>query len=139
MSLRFLLDTNIVSEPFRSKPNAGIMAGLQDQANVSAISVLTWHELCFGHALLPDSSRKAALGRFLTEVVRPTFPTLDYDRHAAEWHARERARLRKVGQEPPLVDAQIAATAAARNLVLVTHNRADFIGFDGLVVEDWTS
>ena len=41
----------------------------------------------------------------------PNLPILDYDRRAAEWHARERARLEAAGSPAPFVDAQIAAIA----------------------------
>lgn len=137
MTLRFLLDTTVVSAPFRIDPPASLLQRLNEHAGSMALGVLSWHELRFGHALLPESRRKEALGRYLHQVVLPSFPLLPYDRAAAEWHAAERARLRKLGVEPPIIDAQIAAIAATRGLVLVTHNLADFSPFQGLVVEDW--
>ena len=64
-------------------------------------------------------------------------PILPYGQEAAEWHAKERARLTALGRTPPFFDGQIAATAKANGLVLVTANRPDFELFDGLQVEDW--
>lgn len=64
-------------------------------------------------------------------------PILPYDEAAADWHARERARLVAAGRTPPLLDGQIAAVAAVNDLVLVTSNVRDFRGFDGLRIEDW--
>jgi hypothetical protein len=61
--------------------------------------------------------------------VLASFPILDYNRDAAEWHARERARLEVSGKTPPFVDAQIAAIACVNNLVLVTANQPDFPRF----------
>lgn len=137
MSLQYLLDTNVVSEPFRREPNSELMRALDKHGGVSAISALTWHELRFGHSLLPDSRRKEALGRYLTEVVLPSYPVLDYDRAAADWHGQHRARLRQAGREPPFADAQIAAIAATNGLILVTRNIKDFSSFDSPEIESW--
>lgn len=64
-------------------------------------------------------------------------PILDYDRDAAEWHARERARLVSKGQTPPFVDGQIAAIAHIHDLILVTSNVQDFSRFKGVRVQSW--
>lgn len=64
-------------------------------------------------------------------------PILDYDRAAAEWHAKERARLADRGSTPPFADGQIAAIAHANGLILVTFNDADFRQFQGLRVLNW--
>lgn len=137
MTLRYLLDTNIVSAPFKTKPSQALLKRLDASAGQCCIGVPTWHELRFGHALLPASRRKEALGRYLHEVVQPSFPVLLYDRQAAEWHAQQRARLRLRGQEPSILDGMIAAIAAANDLIMVTNNVQDFSGFLGLSVENW--
>jgi tRNA(fMet)-specific endonuclease VapC len=64
-------------------------------------------------------------------------PILDYDRAAAEWHARERARLVTHGETPPFADGQSAAVADVNELILVTFNDADFRRFQGLRVLSW--
>ena len=64
-------------------------------------------------------------------------PILDYDRAAAEWHAKERARLATRGTTPPFADGQIAAIAHVNELVLVTFDDADFRQFQGLHVLSW--
>ena len=71
------------------------------------------------------------------EVVLESFSVLDYGWKAADWHARERARLIATGRTPPFVDGQVAAIAPANGLVLVTSNTDDFRAFDGLRVESW--
>jgi len=60
-----------------------------------------------------------------------------FDESAADWMASERARLLKRGSTPPYRDAQIAAVAGSRGLVLVTRNVADFKGFRGLKIQNW--
>jgi len=46
-------------------------------------------------------------------------------------------RLIRAGRTPAFADAQIAATAAAHNLILVTRNITDFADFSGLTVHNW--
>ena len=64
-------------------------------------------------------------------------PILPYDHAAAEWHARERARLASRGETRPFVDGQIAAVAHVNDLTLVTFNDVDFRLFEGLRVVSW--
>lgn len=138
MTLRFLLDTNIVSEPLRPSPRASVLENLRRHEDEIATSSIVWHELRFGVARLPPSGRRAAIERYLEEVVLASIPVLGYDRPAAEWHAAERARLTARGETPPFVDGQIAAVAAIHDLTLVTFNTADFKRFRGIRVQSWT-
>ena len=137
MSLKYLLDTNIVSEPLRPNPAVTILRRLRRHEGETAIASIVWHELQFGCARLPRSRRRVAIERYLEEVVLASFPILEYGRTAAEWHAGERARLEAAGKTPPFIDGQIAAIASVNDLVLVTANKADFRGFKGLRVQDW--
>lgn len=137
MSVRFLLDTNIVSAVFRAEPDAPVLARIAAHDGQIAIAVITWHELVFGVTSLPPSRRRNDLERFLAQTVIPSFAILDYGRRAAEWHAVERARLRAAGTPAPMADSQIAAIAATERLSLVTHNTRDFQVFSDLQVEDW--
>ncbi len=137
MSLRFLLDTNVVSEPLRPFPNPKVLERLETHQGEIGISAPGWHELLYGCERLPKSRKRAAIETYLFTIVRPTFPILAYDEAAAEWQAKERARLEAEGKTPPYLDSQIAAIAKAANLVLVTANSKDFAHFDGLTVEDW--
>lgn len=137
MSLKYLLDTNVVSEPLRARPSRTVLRRLTAHEGEVAIASVVWHELRFGSARLPPSRRREAIERYLVDVVLASFTILDYDREAAEWQASERARLEATGKTPAFIDGQIAAIACVRDLVLVTANRADFRDFKGLRLEDW--
>lgn len=137
MSLKFLLDTNIVSEPLRPKPVPAVLRKLRRHEDEIAIPSVVWHELQFGVARLAPSRRRDVIARYLDEVVLATMPILDYDRSAAQWHATERARLAFRGETPPFVDGQIAAIARVNELTLVTFNGSDFKRFEGLRVQSW--
>lgn len=137
MNLKYLLDTNIVSEPLRPKPRHDVLRKLRRHEEEIAISSVVWHELRFGVERLPPSRRRAAIERYLEDVVLTTMAILDYDRGAAEWHAHERARLAARGELPPFVDGQIAAIAHVHDLTLVTFNAVDFKRFEDLRVLTW--
>lgn len=136
--MRYLLDSNTVSEPVRPKPVARIIQGLREHQAEAAIPAPVWHELRFGCARLPPSRRRSTIERYIQDVVLASFPILDYNREAADWHAFERARLTSIGRTPPFVDGQIAAIAFVNDLILVTSNLSEFEGFQGLRAESWT-
>lgn len=139
MTLRFLLDTNVVSEPLRPAPDAGVEARLREHGAISAVAAIVWHELRFGAARLPESRRRTAIEEYLGTVVAASFPILPYDEAASVWHAQERARLAARGLTPSFADGQIAAIARVNGLTLVTANRDHFRHFGGLEIEDWRS
>ena len=109
MSLRFLLDTNVVSEPPRPAPNPGVLRRLRQYEGMVGIAAVVWHEMLFGSERLPPSRRRSDIENYLLRVVLKTMPILAYDPAAAEWHARQRARLVGMGKTPAYSDGQIAA------------------------------
>lgn len=135
--LRYLLDTNIVSEPLRLQPDENILRRLQAHREECAIASPVWHELWFGCRQLPPSVRRDKIEHYLVQVIRPSLVILPYDAQAAAWHAVERARLKAAGRITPFVDGQIAAVAATQDLALVTLNEADYMHFAGLSLENW--
>jgi len=96
-----------------------------------------WHEQQFGCRRLPRSRKREIIASFLNDIVKRTMLILPYDDRAAEWHARERARLSSKGLTPAFVDGQIAAISAVNNLILVTRNVDDFKEFLKLKIENW--
>lgn len=139
MTLRYLLDTSIVSAPVSKKPDAAIVRRLDEHGPECAIAASVWHELTYGCRRLPKGKRRVALESYLRDVVRASFPILPYDEAAASWHGEERARLEALGRPAPFVDGQIAAIAHANGLILVTTNAKDFARFKELAVENWST
>lgn len=137
MSLRFLFDTDALSEPAKSRPNPGFIRRVTECAGRIAISSVTWHEALTGLHAMPTGRRRNAVERYLLRSVVSSVPILSYDRAAAEWHARERHRLERKGTPVPLLDGQIAAVAVANGLTLVTFNVRHFRRFSDLEIEDW--
>jgi tRNA(fMet)-specific endonuclease VapC len=134
---RYLIDTNILSEPTKLQPNQTVVETLERYEGEISISAVTWHEILFGYNRMPESRRRQSIQQYLTEVVQPNFPILPYTPEAAVWHASERARLSVIGQTPAFQDGQIAATAAVNNLIIVTNNVSDYANFQDLTIENW--
>ncbi|MDP9454782.1 MAG: type II toxin-antitoxin system VapC family toxin [Actinomycetota bacterium] len=137
--LKYLLDTNVLSEPLLPVPNSLILERLRDHQHEVATASVVWHELRFGLHRLPLSARRSTIQEYLNEVVKPSVRILPYETRAAEWHASERARLVGAGRTQPFVDGQIAAVAWAYDLTLVTANLTDYVGFRGVQVVDWSA
>jgi tRNA(fMet)-specific endonuclease VapC len=137
VSLKYLLDATTVSEPLKPKPRPGILRKLSSHEGEIAISSITWHELRKGCARLPLSPKRDAVESYLTDVLSASFPILEYDVAAAEWHATESARLVASGKKPSFAAGQIAAIAYINDLVLVTADRTAFKGFKGIKVQSW--
>ena len=136
--MRFLLDTNVLSEPARPAPDTGVMTRLEKHRDEVCTAAPVWNELLYGYRRLPPSKRREMLRSYLRDRLEPSLTILPYDAPAADWHAGERARLGRTGRTPAFVDGQIAAVARVNDLVLVTGNVAHYEGFEGLVIEDWT-
>ena len=135
--LRYLLDTNILSEATKSKPNQQVLAKLRDHNGCYATAVTVWHELHFGCERLPDSKLKRQLASYLAMLLQEGLAVLPFEQQAGEWLAVERARLMKEGFTLGFADAEIAAIAVANELILVTRNTRDFVRFSGLQLENW--
>ena len=137
MTLSYLLDTNIVSEPLRPAPNQTVLEQLRLHQAEIAIASFVWHELLFGCYRLPPSAKRTMIETYLSQVIAPTVPILPYDQKAAEWHALERARLTRIGKTPPFADGQIIAVAKVNDLTLVTLNPSDYAAFQDVQIESW--
>jgi tRNA(fMet)-specific endonuclease VapC len=135
--MRFLLDTNVLSEAVKTTPSRDVMAKLEAHQAEIATAAPVWHELHFGCLRMPPSRKRDLIQSYLEEIVRRSIPILPYDEQAAEWHARERSRLSATGNCPSFVDGQIAAIASINGLTLVTRNTADFSPFADLRIVDW--
>ncbi|CAN5306175.1 type II toxin-antitoxin system toxin FitB [soil metagenome] len=124
-SVRYLLDTNVLSEPLRRSPDLSVLKQLEEHGSEACTAAIVLHELRYGAARLADGRRRRVLERYLDEVVA-RLDVLAYDDRAAAWHASTRAALEVRGWSISFADAQIAAVAAVNDLVVVTRNVGHF-------------
>ncbi len=139
MALRYLVDSNVISEPTKPDPNPRVVERIQANRSRTATAATVWNEVLHGYYRMVESRRKRVLEQYLFDTLAPTLTVLPYDERAAEWHASERVRLERAGRTPPFADGQIAAVAFVNDLTLVTANLFDYAGFRGLQIEDWRS
>ena len=137
----YLLDTNIISEFSKERPNQNVIALYEARKNFCAISAITWQELIYGLERMPDGKRKTYIEECLVEY-KEEFEIIPYDDFAAGLCGQLLGKCPKEGKSLPYYDTQIAATAIANGMVLVTHNTTDFAEAaerSFLRVEDWFS
>lgn len=131
-TVRYLLDTNILSalgrEP-QGRVYAALLARLPDTA---CTSVVVASEIRFG--LQRGVSARV---RVQMDAILSAIDILPYDLPADLHYGEIRAHLEKIGQPIGANDLLIAAHARALGMVMVTHNVREFSRVPGLVVEDW--
>ena len=137
----FLLDTNVVSDLRKPRPNVGLTAWIASADEQKLfLSVLTIGELRIGIAVQPDAKKRAALETWLISDMLSRFAgrILAFDLDVAQQWGRIEGRARLGSGKLPVVDSQLAATALFHGLTLVTNNEADFSRTGASVLNPWT-
>lgn len=139
MNKIYLLDTNIVSEPTKKIPDESVLVQLESKSHLSAISSVTWAELLLGVENLPIGKRRSNIQDFVLNHINSLYSKIPFDEHVAGIYAKLLFQYKKAGFVPQIHDLQIAATAIANNMILVTRNTKEFKSIDGLMLENWFS
>ena len=120
-----LVDTNVLSETVRARPNPGVLRWLAAHPSF-AISAITLEELAFGIER-QSGRRRATLYEWLDRLCAEPAPTIvAVDAEIGLAAGRLRARRERKGRPVAQADMLIGATALTRGLTLVTRNTADF-------------
>jgi predicted nucleic acid-binding protein len=123
----FLVDTNVLSELARPKPDAAVLAWIRQNEPNLYVSTITIGELRKGIESLPAGARKTNLRKWLTGLCdRMEGRLLSFNLSTAHLWGQLVARWAKSGQIVPALDSQLAATAHRHGLTMVTRNVADF-------------
>ncbi len=126
--MKYLLDTNVISETIKPSPAPKVIAWLEEiQRDGLYISAVTLGEIYRGIEKLPDGKRRKTLQAWVDSFVPEWFGNgnriLPFDEWTAEHWGRISAHMRSPVQT---LDSLIAATAIANRATLVTRNRKDF-------------
>lgn len=138
--MRWLLDTNVVSETALPRPNRAVLAWIARQPeDLVAISIVTLAELQDGIISIADDRRRTQLTQWLERSVLPwlgerSLPvTLEI---LMKWLEVGRTLARN-GMTRNSADLLIAATATVHNLTIVSRNARDFAGTGVVVYDPW--
>ena len=123
--MRYLVDANVLSEPTKKLPNAKVVEWLRDNEREIAVDPIILGELRFGILLLRNGRRRTSLERWFDAGVQ-RLCCLPWEAQTGLRWAQLLASLRTAGRAMPIKDSLIAATALVRDLVIATHNLADF-------------
>jgi toxin FitB len=138
--VRFLLDTNVISEWTRPRPAPAVVAWLAAaEEEALYLSVLAFAEIRLGIELLPDGRKRSRISAWLDGDLAARFEgrIIGIEREIAEAWAAIVARGRARGVTPPILDAFVAATALVHRMTLVTRNERDLAGLDVPIVNPW--
>jgi predicted nucleic acid-binding protein len=136
----FLLDTNVISEWVKQRPDPGVIAWLADvDEDRVFLSVVTLAELRHGIERLADGSRRRRLDAWLRDELPLRFEgrLLPVDEAIADRWGEVVARRETAGRPIGVMDAFIAATANVHALTLVTRNESDFESAVSEIVNPW--
>jgi hypothetical protein len=137
----WLLDTNVLSELRRPKPQPTVMAFVAEQSLESLyVSAVTFAEIRFGIELIPDVSGRSELSDWLTHKVRPMFAqrVLQISEDIMlKWRLLIEEG-RKVGHTYSQPDLIIAATGLHHGLTVVSRDTSDYMKAGVAVFDPWT-
>lgn len=137
----WLLDTNIVSELRRPRPEPKVLTfvGVQPLETLF-VSIVTFAEIRFGIELLSDANRRSNLNEWLDHKVRPMFEqrVVDVTEDIMfKWRLLVE-KGRRVGYTFSQPDLIIAATAQHHGLTVVSRDTAEYRAAQVDVFNPWT-
>jgi toxin FitB len=127
--LRYLLDTDVVSQATKERPHDGVIRWLDEQDEDDLfLSIATLLEIRVGIELTSVGKKREELERWLITDLPERFDDriIPIERHVADLTGRLIARSRKEGWKMESMDALIAATAMVNDMGLATLNRTHF-------------
>jgi toxin FitB len=136
----WLLDTNVLSELRRPKPEPKVLTFVaSQQLHLLYVSTASLAEIRFGIELVPDATRRAELNDWLAHKVRPMFDqrvlpiTEDI---MLKWRllVEDGRRVGHTFSQPDLI---IAATALHHGLTVVTRDVSDYQKARAPVLNPW--
>ncbi len=141
--MKYLLDTNVISELVARQPNRQVVQWIHHIDSLEPenlyLSVITIGELRKGIEKLPDSPRKDTLLAWLMGdlLIRFDGRVLSIDVEVMLAWGELAGRLERKGRQLPAIDSLIAALAIRRECTLVTRNESDFIGAGVTIINPW--
>lgn len=125
--MKFLLDTNVISESASKSPNHKVLSWLEKNSEGSALSAVSLGEIWKGIHALPSGKRKTALLQWADGIGTDfSSVTLSLDSDVFRVWAKLCAKHEAKGNNLTVIDSLLAATAIFHDLTIVTRNTKDF-------------
>ena len=125
--MNWLVDTDILSERTKPRPDAQVLAWMETNADAIYTSGHVIGELQTGIALLPEGAKRRALQAWLNRLIEAMEGRiLNFNPSVAIVWGRQEAEFSRKGCPMPMPDSFIAATARRHNLIIATRNVADY-------------
>lgn len=138
--MKLLLDTNVLSEVTKPRPEGRVLAWLdgldEDRTFISVVSIA---EISRGVALMDNGRKRDALIDWLARDLPQRFEHRIIpvnERVALAW-GDLMGEAKRSGRGMSSMDGLIAATAITNDLVLATRNIKDFEGFGIDLIDPW--
>ena len=135
-----VLDTNVLSELFRPKPEAGVLAWVASKSRAALFTTtVTRGEISYGIQLLPDGQRKQKLQSAVRAIFNEDLAgqVLSFDNESADLYADIAASRKHAGKPISQFDAMIAAMTRSRGASLATRNIKDFVDCGIELINPW--
>ncbi|MDT8858448.1 type II toxin-antitoxin system VapC family toxin [Paracoccaceae bacterium Fryx2] len=137
-----IIDTNVVSELMRAKPDTAVLAWFAGHAaDTLFLTAVSEAELRTGAAILPAGQRRDRLVGAIDAMIDQDFAgrILPFDSPAARCYAEIAATRRAAGKPIMDADCQIAAIACACGAAIATRNVKDFEGCGIDIMNPWNA
>lgn len=138
--MRFLLDTDVLSELAKRAPDPRVVAWMESHSSLDIlVSVLTLGELVKGVRSMPVGPRRDALEHWVSVELPSQLVgrLLAVDAAVSAAWGSLAAAARRSGRGLPVIDGLLLATAATNDLVFATRNFRDCEGRGVEVVDPW--
>jgi predicted nucleic acid-binding protein len=133
-----ILDTNVLSEPLRSRPDPSVLSWFTQTSKELWITSVSLGEILTGVMLLPHGRRRDGLASAVEATVASFGDRiLPYDAASAREFADVKAGRRAIGEPISTEDAQIAAICLDRGATLATRNTKDFQNLGLTLIDPW--
>ena len=133
--MKYLLDTNIISEIVSKQPNKKVLNFLEENKDNLYLSVITIGEINAGIEKLEQSKRKVKLKLWLQSLLQKfEDKILNIDIYIMLLWGEISMKLQKNGISISIMDCLIASCAIKENMILVTRNEKDFRDIENLII-----
>ena len=136
----FLLDTNVISETIKKRPEEKVVAWLSKRSpDELFLSAITFGELARGARKLRDATRGQRYERWIHHNLARQFAgrILPFDREAAAIWGEIMGDGDRRGWMRPAADAMIAAIARRHGLTVATRDAASFAATGAALFDPW--